>query len=160
MTATYNQQLHEHFVAVARTYLGTKFKHQGRLRGIAIDCVGLLVCVGRECGLEIEDHLDYDSKPNAAILRAAIERCCDEVTKRDHRTGAVLPAIARPGEIILFRLDSEKPETAVHAAMRTPCGILHARGEVDVARVVEHGLTEGWRSRADSVWRYRSPAVA
>ena len=35
---------------IARQYLGTPYAHQARLKGVAVDCVGLLICVAREAG--------------------------------------------------------------------------------------------------------------
>lgn len=54
--------LREDIVTVARSYLGVPFKKGGRDRQ-GIDCVGLLVLVGREVGLHIEDTVDYSFNP-------------------------------------------------------------------------------------------------
>lgn len=35
---------------IARRYIGTPYHHQGRLHGVGVDCVGLLICVARELG--------------------------------------------------------------------------------------------------------------
>src|SRR5579863_4434009 len=39
-------------VAKAREYIGTPFVHQGRTKGQAIDCVGLVICTASELGLK------------------------------------------------------------------------------------------------------------
>lgn len=49
-------------VKAARSYLGVPFKKGGRVRE-GIDCVGLLVLVGRDLGLHIEDTIDYSFNP-------------------------------------------------------------------------------------------------
>jgi cell wall-associated NlpC family hydrolase len=46
----------------ARSWLGVKFKKGGRDR-LGVDCIGLLVGVGRSCGLEIEDTIQYSFDP-------------------------------------------------------------------------------------------------
>jgi hypothetical protein len=43
-------------VAVARSWHGTPWRHQGRLKGVAVGCGGLIIGVGRELGL-----LDFDT---------------------------------------------------------------------------------------------------
>lgn len=52
-------------VDAARQYLGTPFKKGGRSK-TAIDCVGLLVLVGRDVGLHIEDTTEYSFNPEVA----------------------------------------------------------------------------------------------
>ena len=46
-------------VATAREYLLTPFHHQGRKKGVGIDCVGLIACVGHELGILDYDCTDY-----------------------------------------------------------------------------------------------------
>ncbi|MDW9531866.1 NlpC/P60 family protein [Sinorhizobium meliloti] len=50
-------------ITEARTWLGVKFKKGGRDR-FGVDCVGLLVNVGRNCGLEIDDTTEYSFDPH------------------------------------------------------------------------------------------------
>lgn len=49
-------------VDTARSWLGTPFIHQARLKGVGVDCVGLLIGVCRELGL-VEDQFDIDAYP-------------------------------------------------------------------------------------------------
>jgi hypothetical protein len=42
-------------VAAARSHLGTRWQHQGRLPGVALDCAGLVITVARQLGLVAED---------------------------------------------------------------------------------------------------------
>ncbi len=37
-------------VAVARSWLGTPWIHQGRLKDIGVDCGGLIISLGKELG--------------------------------------------------------------------------------------------------------------
>jgi hypothetical protein len=36
------------FIAQARTWIGTPFHHQGRLKGVGCDCLGLIVGVAED----------------------------------------------------------------------------------------------------------------
>jgi hypothetical protein len=46
-------------VREAREWLNTPFKHQGALKGVACDCIGLIKAIGMQHGL-----MDYD--PNSS----------------------------------------------------------------------------------------------
>ena len=52
----------EEIVKEAKSWLGVRFKKGGRDR-MGVDCVGLLVNVGRSCGFEIEDTVEYSFDP-------------------------------------------------------------------------------------------------
>lgn len=49
-------------VEEARTWLGVKFKKGGRNR-TGVDCIGLLIGVGRRFGFDIEDTIEYSFSP-------------------------------------------------------------------------------------------------
>ena len=52
----------EDIVAEARSWVDVKFKKGGRDR-TGIDCIGLLVMVGKKFGFEIEDTSEYSFNP-------------------------------------------------------------------------------------------------
>lgn len=76
-------------VAQARTHLGTRWMHQARLPGVALDCAGLVIVVARELGLVAADFdvNGYDRAPDGTMLD-----WCDEYMTRLELTelGAVL----------------------------------------------------------------------
>lgn len=71
-----------HIVDIARSYLGTPYHHQGRVKGPSggVDCVGLMILVAREIGSKSRaepDSTDYtgyqrvpDGKSMMALLNA------------------------------------------------------------------------------------------
>ena len=61
-------------LAAARTWLGTPWRHQGRLKGVAVDCGGLILGVGRELGLLDFDTRAYGRIPDGQQLRALCEQ--------------------------------------------------------------------------------------
>lgn len=42
-------------VQIARTWLGTPFRFAARVKGVGVDCGGLIVCVMAEVGIQIPD---------------------------------------------------------------------------------------------------------
>lgn len=101
-------------VRIARTYVGTPWVHQGRLKGKSIDCLGLLVCVAREFGAKVKkDRTDYDNrKIDTKAMRNTLEFYMD--TKPVEK--------AEPGDILLFALNGS-PQ---HLAIKTDRGMIHA----------------------------------
>lgn len=66
-------------VKYARTWLGTKWRHQGRGDGspAGIDCAGLLVVTANHFGLPHEDLTGYGRNPERAFVEQ-IEKFTDE----------------------------------------------------------------------------------
>lgn len=129
-------------VAVARTFLRTPWHHQGRAKGAGIDCLGLLACTAAECGLPVIDRSDYGEEPVPAELIAGLATNLERIDVSD----------AREADVLCFWIAAEdRPQ---HLALVTDVGMLHAWREG--AKVVhEHGITQGWRARIHSAWRYR-----
>lgn len=61
-----------HVIAAARGWLDTPFHHQGRLKGVGVDCIGLVVGVARELGVGIYDEAELARQPREGRLRAAL----------------------------------------------------------------------------------------
>tara|TARA_Y100000310_G_scaffold343050_1_gene448922 strand:- start:317 stop:721 length:405 start_codon:yes stop_codon:yes gene_type:complete len=129
-------------VSAARKYLGTPFVHQGR-SGHGLDCVGLLVQVAADLGLEAHDWTAYSLRPRAEQLLGLITTSCDPVE-----------GDSQPGDILIFAMIG--PAWPQHAAIRTDRGIIHSyRGGPKC--VVEVEFDTHWREKLHSTWRYRWP---
>jgi len=63
-------------VEEARRWVGTPYRHKGRRRGVACDCIGLPYCIARDLGLDPGPDLDwYSPVPHAGrVEREAHER--------------------------------------------------------------------------------------
>ena len=129
-------------VAKAAEYLGTPFQHQARLKGVAVDCVGLLAGVASELGLPHEDFLSYSMMPTESILE-------------DHLEKAGLEKISEPehGCVATFWWRSPK-EPAYHVAiLDTAKGhMIHTSNYH--GQVVRHRFDQRWIKRVKSYWRY------
>jgi hypothetical protein len=78
--------------AVARSYVGTRFAHQGRMPGIALDCAGVPICVSRTLGLVPPDFDigGYPSVPDGRALQSYCERHMQRITRDTMRAGDVV----------------------------------------------------------------------
>jgi cell wall-associated NlpC family hydrolase len=78
------------FIAAARRYLGTPWRHLGRSRA-GLDCIGLVLVAARDAGLSLPDPAPYEREPADARLVLEASRLARRVSP---------PA---PGDVLVFR---------------------------------------------------------
>ena len=148
-------------VSEARSWIGTPFHHQGRLRGVGVDCIGLVIGIcealclqsravdrkGRKIPFTAIDEKGYAPEPQGNLLRTKL----DDFLER-------IPADSmKPGDIALFVMARHPQHVAVIGDH--PAGglsLIHAyspRGGV-----CEHGYNEKWRGRIVSAYRFYEDA--
>ncbi len=135
------KSIREQIIEEARSFLGTPFHHQGRVKHHGVDCVGLIACIGKTLGLFDYDRTNYSWQPSGILL--------DELEK----AGFVkLPEEAEPefGDVGVFWLT--KRQVVQHIAIFTEHGMLHTFQ--DVGKVVEHVVDHTWRKRLAGVYRF------
>ncbi len=135
-------------VAEDRSWLGTRFHHQGRLRGVGVDCAGLVVQVAQALGLSEFDRTDYTPLPDGAMLQAACE-------SQMHRLAL---AEIQPGDVLLLKFDRHPQHLAIVGDH--PLGglsLIHAYAPA--RKVVEVRLDEGWRQQVMAAYRFMIPAM-
>jgi NlpC/P60 family putative phage cell wall peptidase len=129
----------------ARRWLGTPYRHQASLRGVACDCLGLVRGVWRALhGAEPEAPPPY--RPDWAevgereILLEALGRRLIPIAVPD----------ARPGDVLVFRMTPD--------AVAKHCAILSADGRMIHAywgrACVESWLGRWWRERLAAAFRF------
>ncbi len=133
-------------VRTARTWLGTPYHHQGRLKGVGVDCAGLIIGVAHELELSAFDVQGYAARPNGDSLR----RLCEDQMQ------LVMLDEARPGDVLLFRFDAHPGHLGFLASTGQGFTLLHAY--LPRRKVVEHGLDASWWSQLAGC--YRLPGVA
>lgn len=134
-------------LAAARTWLGTPWRHQGRLRGVAVDCAGLVVGVGKELGLLAFDTRAYGRLPDGQRLRAL----CDE-----HLAPKPVVRIA-PGDVLLLRFTRHSQHLAIAGDRGQPFSLIHAYAEAGAC--VEHGADARWFRRLVAAYAYPQPGA-
>lgn len=89
----------ETIVATVRGWLGTPYHHQGSVKGVGCDCLGLIRGVWRElCGPEPEAMPPYTRDwGNATGSETLLAAACRHFTKLDI-------AEAGPGDVLVFRM--------------------------------------------------------
>ena len=130
-------------VTVAREYLDTPFHHQGRVKGVGVDCIGLLVGVAKDLGWKIHDCPAYSCRPDGITVVKELSQGLDKITASE----------ATIGDILLFWI-SKKTRHPQHVAIKTDIGMIHTYAGAE--RVIEHNLNDYWISRIHSCWRYRN----
>ena len=114
-------------VSIARSYIGTPFVHQGRLKGVGIDCLGLIICVLREASIfpKWVDFTRYSKWGNPALMHKAFSLLFDRIE----------PVCAKPADILCFSSIGGRP---IHLGFASDIGVIHAYYEA--RKVVETRL--------------------
>jgi cell wall-associated NlpC family hydrolase len=141
--------------AIAQSWLGTPFQHQGRLKGIGVDCIGLVLEVYREAGvlqhLGLPQGWDYTGYKRQGVGQV-MQRIIGQYLVK-----ALPPYLA--GAVGVFLCDGTQP---THVALLFPDGdsvaMIHS---VDSAhdssprskrKVQEHALRGFWAHRLRAVY--------
>lgn len=80
---------YQDIITEAKSWLGVRFKKGGRDR-MGVDCVGLLVNIGRNCGLDIEDTVEYAFNPDPAKFQQLVYNQTDPVTFEGLTPGSIV----------------------------------------------------------------------
>ncbi len=130
-------------VEKAREYLGTPFHHQGRLKGIGIDCIGLLSCVAHELGIFTKDNTNYSKHPDGKSLMNELNKYLDEIPSNTMNIG----------DILVFAI-SKRTKYPQHIGFVTDYGMIHTyQGS---GEVVEHVLDDKWKKRICGCFKFRN----
>lgn len=134
----------------ARTWLGTPFHHQARLKGKGCDCLGLIVGVVDELGLTDEigrllssyDEINYSKEPDGKYLIQKLENILDEVN----------PSEIKAGDLALFKMGNNPQHLAIITDYQGSLGMIHCYAQA--RKVVEHRFDEEWQKRLFKVYRW------
>jgi cell wall-associated NlpC family hydrolase len=162
--------------AHARSWVGTKFHHQGRLKKTdthsgGVDCLGLLIGVAKECELRsrsgellhLLDETDYSHTPDTSRLYQKLCGALTLVSSGDMQAGDVvlMHVLNSPQHlgIVCNSVARESASAESHEILCShKCGsqddgmtLIHAYAQA--GRVVEHPLDEYWRGTIKAVFR-------
>jgi cell wall-associated NlpC family hydrolase len=145
-------------VLQARTWLGTKYHHQGRLKKSkagagGVDCIGLIIGVIDELGLQDgegnplsrHDEFNYSMYPERGRLVGAIQRHLREVPEEK----------MTQGDVLLFRTFRDPQHVGLLTEYPTGgAGLIHCNSSA--GRVVEQPLSEAWLRMLTHVYRFKT----
>ena len=150
-------------VQEARSWIGTPFRHQAKVKGHGVDCAQLIIGVGEACNeLAMDDQVwrrfrGYGRLPNPRHMLDAMNTFMCNIDLGDHApTDWPLLAAAGyvwPGDVVWLSWREDLP---MHCAILGWAGerptIIHAL--YDIGKCVEHGYVAEWPERAHSWWRF------
>ena len=149
-------------VEQARTWIGTKYHHQGRLKKTArdaggVDCIGLILGVmaefelksrlrdaaGRRIPFTAFDRKGYSQQPQGQLLKILMDK---------YLVPIAVDAVAE-GDMLLFRIVNNPQHVGfVSSYPSGGLGLIHCYAAV--GRVVEHRLDDKWRNRVVGAYRF------
>lgn len=145
------------FLQEARTWLGTPFHHQGRVKNIGkkkggCDCIGLIFGVCKALDLEGKqgvihsfDITGYSREPNGMDLKRNLEKHLIEIDKND----------IKPADILLFRFEENPQHVGIVSNYSdSQYGIIHCYAQA--RKVVEHILDDYWKNKIVAAYRLNS----
>lgn len=148
----------QEIVEQARTWLGTAYHHQGRLKKSdkgpgGVDCIGLIIGVINELGmpdtegrgrLALWDEGGYSQSPDGFSLRRSIERHLIPLRQDE----------MAPGDILLFKLHRDPQHLGIVSDYPGgDIGVIHCHSRSGA--VVEHPLSPAWRRMLVKPYRFR-----
>jgi len=129
----------DHIIAHARETLGTPYQHQGRINGMALDCIGVAIYVAQKLGLDYLDLPAYGASPHKGLLEQMM----------DAQPCLVRVYEMQPGDVLQMRFAKE-PQ---HVAIWTGETIIHCSR--DTGRVVECRLDDETRQKITKIYRFK-----
>ena len=118
-------------VAAARAWTDTPFHHQARLKGVGVDCVGLVIGVARELGL-IAPDFDVTAYPRVPDGTCLMALAATHMTPIDR-------AAMQPGDVVVVSFDRDPQHLGILGDYRHGgFSIIHAAGLT--GRVIETRL--------------------
>lgn len=132
----------DQIVVSARSCLGTPFHHQGRVPGVGLDCLGLVLHVAGSVGRPLTSPMAYPRDPSHANMLAGAD-----ANPALSRIGNL--ADIRAGDVLMLQIGSQ----IRHLAIYTGETLIHV-WDGSVNRVCEHGLDSRWQRRIVAAYRF------
>ena len=144
-------------VSQARTWLGTKYHHQGRLKKSSacsggVDCIGLIIGIINELNicddqgylLSKYDRVDYSNSPQSAKL---VETMASYLLPIDYKDMQI-------GDILLFKFCKEPQHVGIVSDYSSQgLGLIHCHRSSGY--VIEQPLSNTWIRMITHIYRFK-----
>ncbi|WP_440468115.1 NlpC/P60 family protein [Pseudomonas sp. YH-1] len=137
-------------VALAMAQQRTPFRHQGRVPGLVLDCVGLYIHICSELGIEHIDTEGYARQPYDGTLERELDRQpgLEKISLNE----------AQAGDVLAMRISRAPQHIAIHAGFIDGHPyIIHSSEEAGY--VCHHRLDSTWRHRLLMAYRFKGVDV-
>lgn len=138
-------------VEVARSWIDTPFKHQGRIKGQGCDCLGLIVGIAKEIGACDKDYLNYPEGGIFDFSRLTLTDYKNYFIELDNSPEN--PPIASILQLWVTARNQFQ-HLAIISQLPGRLGIIHAN--VSTKKVVEHTYSELWQKRVLGIYDFRN----
>jgi cell wall-associated NlpC family hydrolase len=128
----------------AREYINTPFHHQGRLKGVGVDCAGLIICTAKDLNIDVYDIKGYSNIPSQGLFEKTV---INQLIKIDFED-------LQQGDMMIFKFTSEPQHIAFVSEVKPNIKIIHAYQQVN--KVVEHDFDKIWERRLVACFRFKN----
>ena len=140
--------LRQQIITEARSWIGTRFHHQGRCKKTnmhkgGVDCIGLIVGVAQAVGFTVKDETDYSRQPQGSRLKDAMHTYLNPIPLSE----------VRAGDVLLFTFEKDPQHVGIVSELSGgELGLIHAYREASA--VVEHRLDDHWWKKATHAFSF------
>lgn len=131
----------------ARSWIGTRYQHQAGVKGLAVDCINLIVGVANAVGIvppdfSMDRYSGYGRSPDPKTLIGGCEQFLTRIDKAD----------AIPGDILVLRFEREPQHFAILSDDNPP-RMIHAYASA--RKATEQIIDADWASKIVAVYRFK-----
>ena len=154
--------MHNQIIAEARSWIGTKFKYQGRVKKSNMDqggcdCLGIIIKIAEQLNLYsktgqllyLYDQTNYEKLPNPQEIIDFCNLHFDQVS----------PEEMAPGDIVILSFNKKPQHLAIISDTAISDNISNAQLSIihsflGTRKIVEQTLTTYWKKKIHSCYRF------
>lgn len=134
-----------------RKWRGTPFLHQQRVRGLGVDCVGLVLSVTQDLGLSDRNGVPFDRNDHAGYGPQPVATYVLDTCKRRLLQKPIEQM--KPGDVFCMKVPIDPTHTGfIVDGERGEFHVVHAY-DGGMKRCIEHVLDTQWRRRIAAVFQ-------
>lgn len=135
----------ENLITEARSYLGVKWRHQGRSRS-GVDCVGFILLALKHINIPMLEIKGYSRNPDGIKLKEIMD-------KQPNMRTLLYNEKIKVGDILLLRIRKDPQHVALITNSTTSkLGMIHSYNGGE-KKVIEHDFVDYWKNKIVAVYR-------